>query len=124
LFPENLFQKYDENKNRAPLKCILPLKTLKAGYGPEYGAAQSVEMNRNEDSLFIAFRINYCLRIIGHTERLKPFQITTGGQKYFHSDWVSFLLLFVGKIREKTRLTSLHCSQGCRHSVEQNVDSL
>jgi len=35
------------------------------------------------------------LRIICHTERLKPFQITTGGQKYFRSDWVSFLLLFI-----------------------------
>ena len=40
------------------------------------------------------------LRIICHTERLKLFQITTGGQtqKYFHSDWMSFLLLFMGKI--------------------------
>jgi len=64
------------------------------------------------------------LRIICHTERLKPFQITIGGQKYFRSDWVAFLLVFMGKIREKTRLTSLHCSQGCRHSVKQNVDSL
>jgi len=34
------------------------------------------------------------------------------------------LVAFMGKIREKTRLTSLHCSQGYRHSVEQNVDSL
>jgi len=59
LFPENLFQKYDENKNRAPLKCILPLQTSKPGYGPEYGALQSVEMNHNEDSLFTALRMNY-----------------------------------------------------------------
>jgi len=63
------------------------------------------------------------LRIISHTERLKPFQIT-GRQKYFRSDWVSFLLLFMGKIRVKTKLTSLHCSQGYRQSVKQNVDSL
>jgi len=63
------------------------------------------------------------LRVICHTERLKPFQ-TTGGQKYFRSDWVSFLLLFMGKTRVKTRLTSLHCSQRYRHLVEQNVDSL
>jgi len=61
------------------------------------------------------------LRIICHRERLKPFQITTGGQKHFRSDWVSFLLVFMGKIREKT---SLHWSQGYRHPVEQNVDSL
>jgi len=33
------------------------------------------------------------LRVICHTERLKPFQITIGGQKYFRPDWVSFLLL-------------------------------
>ena len=56
------------------------------------------------------------LRIICHTERLKPFQITTGGQKYFRSDLVSFLLLFMGKVREKTRLTSLHCSQDIQWS--------
>jgi len=59
LFPENLFQKYDKNKNRAPLKCILPLQTLKPSYGSEYGAAQSVEVNHNEDSLFMALRMNY-----------------------------------------------------------------
>jgi len=35
------------------------------------------------------------LRIICHTQRLKLLQITTWGQKYFRSDWVS-LLLFVG----------------------------
>jgi len=81
-------------------------------------------MNHNENSLFMAFENELLLRIICHTELLKPFQITTGGQKYFRPDWVAFLLLFMGKIREKTRLSSLHCSQGCRHSVEQNVDSL
>jgi len=50
------------------------------------------------------------LRIICHTERLKPFQITTGGQKYFRSDWVFFL--------------KRQDSQGYRHSVEHNVNSL
>jgi len=30
----------------------------------------------------------------------------------------------MGKILVKTKLTSLHCSQSYRHSVEQNVDSL
>ena len=41
------------------------------------------------------------------------------------SSWLGVLFVaFMGKIREKTRLTSLHCSQGYRHSVEQNVDSL
>jgi len=30
----------------------LTLETSKPGYGPEYGAAQSVEMNHNEDSLY------------------------------------------------------------------------
>jgi len=58
LFPENL--KKDKNKNRVPLKCILPLQTSKPGNRPEYGAAQSVEMNHNEDSFFMALRMNYC----------------------------------------------------------------
>jgi len=39
---------------------MLPLQTSKPGYGPEYGAAQSVEMNHNEDSVFMALRMNYC----------------------------------------------------------------
>jgi len=123
LFPENLFQKYDKNKNLAPLKCIFPLQTSKPGYGPEYGAAQSWDESQWGFS-FYGIKNELLLRIFCHTERLKPFQVTTGGQKNFRSDWVSFLLLFIDKIREQTRLTSLHCSQGYRHSVEQHVDSL
>jgi len=33
------------------------------------------------------------------------------------------LLLFVGKMRGKNK-TSLHCNQGCRYSMEQNVEYL
>ena len=33
---------------------------FKSCYGSEYGSAQSVEMNHNEDSLFIELRMNYC----------------------------------------------------------------
>ena len=50
--------------------------------------------------LFFGVENESLLRIICHTERLKPFQITTGGQKYFRSDCVS-LLLFMGEIWEK-----------------------
>jgi len=35
-----------------------------------------------------------------------------------------FMLVFMSKIRVKARLTSLHCSQGYRLSVEPNVNSL
>jgi len=40
---------------------------------------------------------------------------------YFRSTQVSLFLLFMGKIRGKNK-PSLHCSQGYRHSVEQNVN--
>jgi len=61
----------------------LPLQPSKPDYRPENGAAQSVEMNHNEDSLYDVEN-ELLLRIICYTERLKPFQtITTGGQKYF-----------------------------------------
>ena len=49
-------------------------------------------MNGNVDSLY-GVENESLLREIDHTERLKSFQVTTGGQKYFRSDWVSFLLL-------------------------------
>ena len=107
------------------------------------------------------FENGLLLRIIYHTERLKPFsdcgrtvfflrvssssnQISShlvllmlgdrrffrqfGGRRNFRWDWAFvvsfFMLVFMSKIRVKARLTSLHCSQGYRFSVEPNVNSL
>jgi len=70
-------------------------QSSKPGYGPEYGAAQCWDESQRGFS-FYSVENELLLRIIFHTESLKPFQITTGGQKYFHSNWVSFLLLFMG----------------------------
>jgi len=48
-----------------------------------------------------------------------------GGRRNFRWHWAFvetfFVLVFMSKMRVKARLTSLHCSQGYRFSLEPNV---
>jgi len=130
----------------------------------KYGAGQMVEMNHNEDSLFMALGMDYCYVWFITQNVWSRFQIARGessfclwaavqtkstrfsshlvllmlgdrrffrqfrGRRNFRWDWAFvetfFMLVFMSKIRVMARLTSLHCSQGYRFSVEPNVNSL
>ena len=48
----------------------------------KYGAAQRVEMNHNEDSLFMALRMDYCYVWFMTQNVWSRFQIA-GGQSFF-----------------------------------------
>jgi len=130
----------------------------------KYGTAQRVEMNHNEDSLFMVLGMDYCYVWFITQNVWSRFQIAVGqssfcvwaavqtkstrfsshlvllmlgdcrffrqfgGRRNIRCIWAFvetfFMLVFISKIRVKGGLTSLHCSQGYRFSVEPNVNSL
>ena len=83
-----------------------------------------IEVNDNEHSLFMTLKIGYMYNAWNKTPE-SIFQITRGqAVRYFRSAQVSLLLLlWVRWMRGKDK-TSLHCSEGYRNSVEQNVNCL
>jgi len=76
-------------------------------------------VNDVEHSLFMALRMVIVAYNLWNKTPESIFSDYTRPVRDFRSPQVSLLLLFMGKIRGKDKI-SLHCSQSCRYSVVQS----